>query len=49
MAPYRVVRETKIQTRFEAAERRGLTQFSGREQELIALNDCLKEAIAGKG
>jgi predicted ATPase/class 3 adenylate cyclase len=49
MAPYRVVGETKIQTRFEAAERRGFTQFIGRQHELAALNDCLKEAIAGKG
>ncbi|MGD8948989.1 MAG: AAA family ATPase, partial [Desulfobacterales bacterium] len=49
MVPYRVVGETKIQTRFEAAERRGFTQYIGREQELSTLDECLNEAIAGKG
>jgi class 3 adenylate cyclase/tetratricopeptide (TPR) repeat protein len=49
MVPYRMIGETKIQTRFEAAERRGFSQYIGREQELTALNDCLEEAIAGKG
>jgi class 3 adenylate cyclase/tetratricopeptide (TPR) repeat protein len=49
MVPYCVVGETKIQTRFEAAERRGLIKHIGREQELTTLNDCLQEAIAGKG
>jgi class 3 adenylate cyclase/tetratricopeptide (TPR) repeat protein len=47
--PYRVVGETKIQTRFEAAERRGFKQFIGRDQELTALNLSLEEAIVGKG
>ena len=49
MVPYRVVGETKIQTRFEAAERRGFTHYIGREQELTTINDCLEEALAGKG
>jgi class 3 adenylate cyclase/tetratricopeptide (TPR) repeat protein len=49
IVPYRVVGETKIQTRFEAAQRRGFTPYFGREPELTALNECLKKAIAGKG
>lgn len=46
---YRVEKETPTQTRFEAAERRGLTRFAGREPELSTLQTCLDKAIAGKG
>ena len=49
MVPYCVVGETKIQTRFEAAEQRGFTQYIGREQELSALDDILDKAITGMG
>jgi class 3 adenylate cyclase len=46
---YRVVQETKVRSRFEAAERRGFTNFTGRKQELTTLNACLEKAIAGQG
>jgi class 3 adenylate cyclase/tetratricopeptide (TPR) repeat protein len=46
---YRVVQETKVRSRFEAAERRGFTNFTGRKQELTTLSACLEKAIAGQG
>ena len=44
-----VVDESVVQTRFEAAEMKGLTEFSGREPELVALRGCLDQALAGQG
>ncbi len=49
LLPYRVVRESGIQTRLEAAERAGLTRYVGREEELNALRRCLAEAAGGEG
>jgi class 3 adenylate cyclase/tetratricopeptide (TPR) repeat protein len=49
IVPYSVVGETKIQTRFEAAQQRGLTFYTGREQELSTLQVCLGKVIAGQG
>ena len=49
MVPYRVTGETAAQSRFEAAERRGLTRFAGREIELATLQACLQKAVAGQG
>lgn len=49
MIPYRVVRETRVRTRFEAAEQWGFTSYTGREQELSTLHACLEKAIAGQG
>jgi class 3 adenylate cyclase/tetratricopeptide (TPR) repeat protein len=46
---YRVERETPTQTRFEAAERRGLTRFAGREAELSVLQHCLEKTMTGRG
>jgi len=46
---YRVVEETKVRSRFEAAEQRGFTTFTGRKQELTTLRACLEKAIAGQG
>lgn len=36
-----VVDESVVHTRFEASELKGLTAFSGREQELATLRGCL--------
>ncbi|MCH8845032.1 MAG: AAA family ATPase, partial [SAR324 cluster bacterium] len=49
LVPYRVTGETAIRTRFEAAERRGLTRYAGRQSELAALHACLEQAVAGQG
>ncbi|MEE8436126.1 MAG: adenylate/guanylate cyclase domain-containing protein, partial [bacterium] len=49
MAPYRVVGRSGVQSRFEAAEVTGLTQFTGREVELEQLHSALSKAIAGQG
>ena len=47
--PYRVIGESKIQTRFEAAEQKGFTTYTGRDQELAILRTCLEKAILGEG
>jgi len=47
--PHLVVGEMDIHTRFEAAERKGLTTFTGREQELTTLHFCLDKTVAGNG
>ncbi len=47
--PYRVMGESKIQTRFEAAEQKGFTAYTGRDQELAILHACLEKAIQGEG
>ena len=47
--PYRVTGESAVQTRFEAAQQKGFTAFTGRQQELAALNACLDKAIRGSG
>jgi predicted ATPase/class 3 adenylate cyclase len=47
--PYRVIKESTVQTRFEAAEQRGFTSFTGREHELTALHSCLDKAMSGNG
>jgi len=49
LTAYRIEKETPTQTRFEAAERRGLTRFAGREAELSALQGCLDKVVAGQG
>ena len=49
LIPYRVLKESTVQTRFEAAEQRGFTAFTGREQELTALYSCLDKAMSGEG
>ncbi len=46
---YRVIGETRVRTRFEAAEQRGFTPYTGREQELSALHACLEKTMAGQG
>lgn len=49
LVPYRLLRETGVQTRFEAAERAGLTAFTGRDGELGTLRGCLDEMQGGAG
>jgi class 3 adenylate cyclase/tetratricopeptide (TPR) repeat protein len=46
---YRVVRETAVRTRFEAAAERGLTAFVGRDQEQTVLRGYLAQAKRGQG
>jgi hypothetical protein len=46
---YRVVRETAVRTRIEAAAERGLTPFVGRDQELTVLRGYLEQAKRGQG
>jgi class 3 adenylate cyclase len=47
--PYRVVKELAVRTRFEAAEQRGFTAFTGRERELETLHSCFEKTVAGDG
>ena len=49
LIPYRIKEELAVRTRFEAAEKLGFTEFTGRKQELIALYSSLDKAIAGNG
>jgi hypothetical protein len=49
LTPYLVVGELAIETRFDAAERRGFSAFTGREQELATLRSCLDKAAGGNG
>jgi len=49
MTPYRVTGESKIQTRFDAAEQKGFTAYTGRDQELAVLHACLERAVRGEG
>ncbi|MCZ6532747.1 MAG: AAA family ATPase, partial [SAR324 cluster bacterium] len=46
---YRVLAETKVDTRFEAAAQRGFTEFTGRAAEMAALEAGLQKALAGQG
>ena len=47
--PYRVTGESAVQTRFEAAQQKGFTSFTGRQQELAALNACLDKTTGSNG
>jgi class 3 adenylate cyclase/tetratricopeptide (TPR) repeat protein len=47
--PYRVVGESAVQTRFEAAQQKGFTLFTGRQTELKILRSCLEKTMGGKG
>jgi predicted ATPase/class 3 adenylate cyclase len=49
IVPHRVIAQTRVQTRFEAAKQRGFTPFTGREQEFATLHACLDKALAGVG
>ena len=47
--PHRVVGQSDVKTRFEAAALRGLTTYIGRDHELSELRRCLDLAVAGTG
>ena len=49
IAPFRVIGESNVQTRFEASKQRGFTTFIGREQELTTLYSCLTKTLVGDG
>ena len=49
MVLYRVVRETDVQSRFEAAVRTGLTPLVGRDEELVLLRRRWERAKEGEG
>jgi class 3 adenylate cyclase len=46
---YRVRDELAEESRFEVYAKRGLTRFTGREQELAALHNALEKTVAGNG
>jgi predicted ATPase/class 3 adenylate cyclase len=47
--PFRVMRESKIHSRFEAAEQKGFTTYTGRDQELATLDACLEKVLQKEG
>ncbi|HUF25835.1 MAG TPA: tetratricopeptide repeat protein [Gemmatimonadaceae bacterium] len=49
LVPLRVIRESGLQTRLEAAERASLTAFTGRDHELAMLRRCRDRALRGAG
>jgi class 3 adenylate cyclase/tetratricopeptide (TPR) repeat protein len=49
VTPYRVIEQTGVSSRFEAAAQRGFTAYAGREAELGALHAALDRARAGQG
>jgi class 3 adenylate cyclase/tetratricopeptide (TPR) repeat protein len=49
MTPYLVIGDSKVQSRFEAAEKKGFTAYTGRDQELATLHACLEKAVRGEG
>ncbi len=48
-ATFKVLEASEARTRFEAAQRAGLTEFIGRERELSALRGALHSAASGEG
>ena len=49
LAVYRVVRERRDVTRFDAAQERGLTALAGRDDELALLDASLRASLEGHG
>ena len=49
VTPYRITGETAVRSRFQAAEARGFTPYTGREEERATLQRCLERAVAGEG
>ena len=47
--PFRVIRESKIHSRFEASEQKGFTTYTGRDQELATLYACLEKVLQKEG
>lgn len=48
MTVHEVIREKGILSRFDAAEERGFTEFTGRTDDLALLKDTLEQAAAGR-
>ena len=46
---HRVIPASEIRSRFEAAKRRGLTTYTGRDHELGTVHACLKRCMCGEG
>ncbi|MCZ6748993.1 MAG: AAA family ATPase, partial [SAR324 cluster bacterium] len=49
VTPYRVIGATAVDTRFAAAEARGLTAYTGRDREMAQLNRSVERAMKGEG
>ncbi len=49
ITPYRVASETGLETRLEAAEKAGMTTYSGRDAELDQLLELYRLAMEGSG
>jgi predicted ATPase/class 3 adenylate cyclase len=49
VVPFRVLGASALRTRLEAAQRGGLTGFTGRDPEMASLRRALEEAISGEG
>ena len=49
LVPYRIVAESRISSRFEAARERGFKSYVDRVRELDTLGSCLGRALAGAG
>jgi class 3 adenylate cyclase/tetratricopeptide (TPR) repeat protein len=49
LTPYRIIQESGIRSRFEAARARGFKNYIGRGQELDVLQACLARALDGYG
>lgn len=47
--PARIVGKTEVASRWEAAQRRGLTRYAGRDTELAALRDAMTRTQTGHG
>ena len=47
--PYRVLKKSQIQSRFEAAALRGFSRYIGRQDELEILQGCLERIKLGQG
>jgi len=46
---YQLIKAGELETRFEAAVAKGLTQFVGREKEIAALKEAFEKARSGSG
>ncbi|MFL5581935.1 MAG: protein kinase domain-containing protein [Gemmatimonadaceae bacterium] len=49
VTPWRVVAESRVPSRLQAAERAGLTPYAGRSRELAVLEELLDAAAGGAG
>lgn len=49
MTPHRILGESGLQTRIEAAVRKGLTAYTGRQEELATLTEAFARARHGSG